>query len=56
MNETVNTPLSLDSLGRKLGVAAGFADYANFARRFKARYGLSPTAYRTQKVEKKQKI
>ena len=36
--------------------AAGFADYANFARRFKARYGLSPTAYRTQKVEKKQKI
>lgn len=36
--------------------AAGFADYANFARRFKARYGLSPTAYRTQKSEKKQKM
>lgn len=31
---------------------AGFADYANFARRFKLRSGLTPTEYRAQNAEK----
>ena len=35
---------------------AGFVDYANFARRFKARYGVSPTEYRARGAEKKQKM
>lgn len=33
-------------------VRAGFSDYANFARRFKAAFGLTPTAYRAQNTEK----
>ena len=35
---------------------AGFHDYANFARRFKARHGISPTAYRAQKAENREKM
>ena len=35
---------------------AGFRDYANFARRFKARHGSTPKEYRAQKAEKKQNI
>ncbi len=31
---------------------AGFSDYANFARRFKAAFGMTPTAYRAQNTEK----
>ncbi len=30
---------------------SGFCDYANFARRFKKRYGMTPTAYRESKNE-----
>lgn len=29
---------------------SGFFDYANFARRFKKRYGMTPTAYRESKM------
>ncbi len=35
---------------------AGFADYANFARRFKAVFGLTPTAYRAQNTEKRKEL
>ena len=37
----------------EIHTASGFADYANFARRFKMRHGISPTDYRAQKTEKR---
>ncbi len=35
-----------DLSATRVGEAVGFSDYANFSRRFKKRYGMSPSAYR----------
>ena len=46
-NLSRHTALSMQEICRE----SGFEDYPNFLRRFKARFGVAPTAYRTSKKE-----